>query len=196
MLTGLTGQTGAGKSQVSAMLRERGFDVIDADLTSRQVTQPGSACLAELADTFGGGILRQDGSFDRGRMGGIVFGNAEKLRQLEAIIFPHIMRAIRGEASRLREGSRGIFLDAPTLFESGADKDCEKIVSVIAPLELRLRRILARDGLTEEAAARRISSQQEDAFYASRSDFVIVNDGGLQLLAARVDEMVAFLFGG
>lgn len=193
-VAGLTGQTGAGKSSVSRIVRSQGIVVIDCDQVSRDVVAEQKQCLADLALEFGITILNADGTLNRKRLGALAFGNPEKLARLNAIIFPHIRRDIRLriEALALR-GEKLVMLDAPTLFESGADADCDYIVSVIAPQDLRLNRIVIRDHLTDDEARRRMASQQDDAFYAARSDFVIVNDGDPQDLHLRTLEMLEAL---
>ena len=190
LLVGLTGQTGAGKTTVSGYLIRLGYRVIDADLVARQVVAGGSRCIAELATAFGMDIILRDGTLDRRKLGDIIFADKEKRAKLNRIIFPYIQDEIFGEVERLRhDGVNVIFLDAPTLFESGSDKECDLIVSVIAPLRLRLARIMARDRLGEKQAMNRIKSQQEDEFYTSRSDFVIVNDKDLGQLREQLDSL-------
>ena len=177
MLIGLTGQTGAGKSEVCAILLEYGFDIINADSVARDVTRAGSECLGKIVEEFGDKMLRPGGKLDRKALGELVFSDAASLDRLEDIIYPYILREIKKRAGELSPGSKGIFLDAPTLFESGANKFCEKICSVTAPEDLRMERIIARDNLTSEEAANRMNSQQRDEFYASRSHWVINNNG-------------------
>ncbi|MDR2908962.1 MAG: dephospho-CoA kinase, partial [Oscillospiraceae bacterium] len=120
-LIGLTGQTGAGKSTVSAYLRSWGCRVVDADSAARRAVQRGSECLLRIAGAFGEGILLPDGSLDRARLGRLVFSDKEKKKTLEGIIFPYIMAVVDKDIESGREeGEAAVFLDAPTLFESGA----------------------------------------------------------------------------
>ena len=193
MLIGLTGQTGAGKSEVCGILLGYGFDIINADMVARDVTCAGSDCLREIADEFGDGVLQADKSLDRKALGAIVFSDAQRLSCLEGIIFPYILREIDERVRRLRPKSKGIFLDAPTLFESGASKSCDKICSVTAPKKLRIQRIIARDGITAETARQRMSSQHDDEYYTSRSDYVIINGGTKAELHGAVLDMLRAL---
>ena len=191
LLMGLTGQTGAGKTTVSGHLLNLGYRVIDADIVARQVVAGGGECIAELARVFGGEILLPDGNLDRRRMGDIVFADPEKRALLNEIIFPYIGREIVGEVERMRTGgSPVIFLDAPTLFESGIHQNCDKIISVIAPVNTRLERIIARDKLTQEQAISRIRAQHDDEYYTSRSDYVISNGGDLAGLREQLDSII------
>lgn len=173
---GLTGPTGAGKTTVSKVLAQNGYFIIDADQVARKVVLPGSECLLKIAEVFGGEVLNLDQSLNRQALGGIVFSNKDKLKQLEGIIFPYIIRDIQQMIKQSEEqGNHIVILDAPTLFESGCDKLCDKVIVVIAPLNARLMRIVSRDSITFEQAMQRISAQQNDAFYTQRADFVVDN---------------------
>ncbi|MFV0401312.1 MAG: dephospho-CoA kinase [Oscillospiraceae bacterium] len=191
-IIGLTGQIGAGKTSVSDLLRGYGYTVIDADVVAREVVQKGKACLMDLVLAFGTDILAPDGSLNRRRLGDVVFADKEKRLELNRITFPHIQKAIFARLDQLRkEGVPIVFLDAPTLFESGTDSYCDKIVSVVAQTDLRRERILARDtDLTPKQVDRRIAAQHDDAFYAARSDFVIRNDGNQNDLRIQVLHML------
>lgn len=191
IIVGLTGQTGAGKSVVSGLLTDRGFRVIDCDKVARQVVEKGTSCLLDLSIEFGTEILNADGTLNRKRLGAIVFSDKAKQKRLGQITFPYIQEEIFTMVTRLRDsGEQVVFLDAPTLIESGTDKSCDKVVSVIAPAEERFIRIVRRDDLTAEEAERRMKAQHDDAFYTDRSDFVIVNDGDMTALRVKVMEML------
>ncbi|MCL2580248.1 MAG: dephospho-CoA kinase [Oscillospiraceae bacterium] len=194
LLVGLTGQTGAGKTTVSGYLLRLGHRVIDADVMARHVVAKGGNCLLDLAVTFGGEIILADGTLDRKKMGDIIFSDKEKRMIFNKIIFPYIQEGIFDEVERMREdGAPIIFLDAPTLFESGTHTNCDRIISVIAPLVFRKERIISRDKLTDEQAVNRIKSQHDDEFYTSRSDYVICNDKDLGALRERVDQVIGEL---
>lgn len=193
-MIGLTGQTGAGKSTVCGILLGRGFVVIDADVVARQVVEKGRRCLVDLAVEFGVEILEADGSLNRRRLGAMVFSHREKRRRLNRIIFPYIREEIEHRIEDYAlSGATVLFLDAPTLFESGSESYCDKVVSVVAPRDIRLRRLLDRDSRrTMEEIENRIDAQHGDDYYASRSDFVIVNDGDLSALRVQVLEMLEY----
>lgn len=191
IVVGLTGQTGAGKSTVSRLLSSRGYRVIDADIVARQVVQKGNECLLELALEFGTRILDAEGNLNRRKLGAMVFADRAKRQRLNQITFPYIQEEIRTQLEALRRsGEPVVFLDAPTLFESGSDRFCDKVVSVVAKKSLRLARILARDKITEQEAENRIASQFDDEYYQSRSDFTIRNDSDLTALRIQVLEML------
>lgn len=184
---GLTGQTGAGKTTASAALREGGLPVIDCDLLARDVVNNSKSCLGDLVLAFGCDIIDHNGELNRRKLSAAVFGDRKKLRQLNAITFPHIVRRIEEEIEAFcRRGAGALVLDAPTLYEAGADKLCDAVVAVIAPVETRLWRIVERDGLTEEEAMNRIRSQHDDAFFRQRAGYVIENTGTPQELIEAV----------
>lgn len=192
---GLTGQTGAGKTTVSQILRKAGIPVIDADGVARAVVEPGRPALGELAAAFGEDILRE-GALDRRKLGRRVFADGEELKKLNGVMFPHIRREIEEQIAALdRAGEETVVLDAPTLFESGADKLCGRICAVVAPEDVRCRRIMARDGMTEEEAMRRIRSQHSDRFFYEHCEIVIENSGSLQELATSAEKLVRMLKG-
>ncbi|MBQ2750974.1 MAG: dephospho-CoA kinase [Oscillospiraceae bacterium] len=190
-VVGLTGQTGAGKSSVSKIIRAQGIEVIDCDLVSREVVANEKRCVADLALEFSITILNMDGTLNRKRLGSIVFGDKAKLEKLNEIIFPYIKEYIYRRIEELEQDGKDIVvLDAPTLFESGIDAECDFVISVIAPETQRLNRIVIRDHLSDEDARKRMASQHNDEFYTSRSQLVIVNDGDQHDLHVKALELV------
>lgn len=191
LVVGLTGQTGAGKTTVSALFAKHGFEVINADCVARQVVTPHSPCLLELCECFGNQILLPDGSMNRRRVAEIAFPDPCKKEILDSVMFPYITREILAEIQRFAaEGKRWILLDAPTLFESHADDFCQLVLSVLADAELRRTRIMERDGLTFEQAEHRMRAQLSEAYFQTHSDFVIYNNGEAEMLAAVTSEVI------
>lgn len=190
LIVGLTGQTGAGKSTVAGVFVNNGFVHIDADQISREVVEPGKPCLEELFDFFGDGVRRDDGSLDRRALASIVFKDKKKLESLNSITHPFITEEIFSRINRYTmNGEKLILLDAPTLFESRASDFCDLIISVIADPEIRCRRIMERDGLTEEAARERMNAQLPESFFIKQSDHVIRNNTDLSRLYALSAEV-------
>lgn len=176
-LIGLTGGIGAGKSYAAALFMKNGFSLIDADEVSRNIYQKSGACYLEVIKVFGQAILDNEGNIDRKELAAIVFQDREKLDELNRIAHRHIMAHIWQQVCTLKEkGKRYILLDAPQLFEAGADRMCDCVVSMIAPESLRLARVMDRDGVTAEQAISRMRMQYEDAFFIAHSDYVIYND--------------------
>ncbi|MFT3952667.1 MAG: dephospho-CoA kinase [Oscillospiraceae bacterium] len=181
-MVGLTGQSGAGKTAVSAVFAEAGYGVIDADKAARDVTAPGSACCKALAEFFPEAF---DAGFalDRRRLGALVFGDRARLDLLNQTIYPFILAHIDALSDALvKAGKTLLLLDAPTLFEAGADASCDVIVSVLADENTRLTRVVARDGISEEQARKRFSSQKSAEFFRANSDYTIENNAGADAL--------------
>lgn len=192
---GLTGPTGAGKSTVAQALREREIPVLDCDIVARGITEKGSPVLAELAQAFGTDILLPDGTLNRRLLGSRAFCDETKTKLLNHITHPAIMGKIKDRLAELaQEGNNIAVLDAPTLFEAGADALCDFTVCVTAGEETRLRRIMERDKISEEQARLRMSAQKPVEYYVRKSSFAVENEDGapvtrkINLLLKKVEE--------
>lgn len=194
VIIGLTGMSGAGKTTACEAFRECGFAVINCDLTARTVTERGRPALREIALRFGDCLL-PDGELDRRKLGSVVFSSETERLALNKIIYPYIAYEIILEIiSYIERGERYILLDAPTLFESGIDGICDKVVSITADMETCVSRITARDGLTPEQARQRLSSQFSEEIYQSRSDHCLKNNGTAEELRKRVSEIAGLIY--
>ena len=194
MVIGLTGQSGSGKSFLSSRFSEKGIPVIDADAVGQKVTGGNPGWLRALRAAFGNNIFEPDGSLNRKKLGAVVFSNPAKLELLNQTVFPFITREIgRLIADEDAAGGRMLLLDAPTLYEAGADRFCRYVVAVCAPLEFRLQRIMERDSLSKESALLRISAQKDDSYYADRADFILHNDGTKEEFLRKADELIELL---
>ena len=194
MLTiGLTGPSGAGKGTVASLFAAHGVPSIDTDKVYHDLLIPPSACLDELSARFGTGILTPDGMLNRGALAAIVFaeGHGTDLADLNTITHRHILAKTREMlAAYAAQGVPAVLVDAPQLFESGFDAECGFILSVLAPYELRLSRIMARDGLDETRAKARLDASHTDDFFRERSDAVMINDGALDAMEAEVRRLL------
>ena len=189
IIVGLTGQSGSGKTTVAEVFKENGFEILNADIISRKVMEKNSPCLSEVAETFEG-VLLEDGSLNRKKLGDIVFSDRDKLNLLNSITYPYITKEILNKIEELSQNNiKLILLDAPTLFESRADDFCELIISVISERDLRLNRIIKRDNLTDEQAEKRMSCQYDNNFYINNSDFIIKNNKSIEDLKAKAKEL-------
>ncbi len=187
---GLTGMSGAGKTTACEVFREHGFHIIDCDNVAREVVKCGRPALADIAAHFGSGILTPDGGLDRKKLGGIVFSDKQKLAELDGLIYPFIHFEIIRELTEFSgTGERLFLLDAPTLFESGADIFCDCIVSVTADISVCRERIMLRDGLTAGQAEKRLLSQHDAEFYRERSDHCAENNGDREQFAAGLAQI-------
>ena len=177
MIIGLTGPTGSGKSLIAPAAETFGFRVIDCDQTARRAVRKGSPGLAALTKAFGNDILTPNGELDRKALALLAFSSPEKTNLLNQTLLPYIVTLALGEA-----GEGDVLFDAPTLFESGIDRQCDKTIAVLADRNLRLQRIMQRDGLTVEEANLRIHAGKPDSFYVKNADFVIKNNGDASTL--------------
>ncbi len=173
---GLTGKTGAGKSTVAALLKEKGYYLIDGDLLARVITEKERPALRALADFFGEDILLEDGSLDRRALAVKAFASKENTEKLNNITHPAIYdEAVREIKKAQQQGYEKVLFDAAALFESECRSLCSKMIVVTAPEDIRLERILARDTISREDALRRMSAQREDEYYLSQADIIIKN---------------------
>ncbi|MBQ8000764.1 MAG: threonylcarbamoyl-AMP synthase [Ruminococcus sp.] len=189
-LIGLTGPTGAGKGAVGMLLSDAGCAVVDADkIAHKALTVP--ECIVKLTDAFSAEIINPDGSVNRKVLASCAFKDEASTQLLNSITHPVILTLAKEEFEHLfAQGYRHIVFDAPTLFESGSHTLCQKIIAVTAPRELRLARILIRDGITEAQALSRINAQKDSDFYTSRADFVISNDSDLEHLKCQTERII------
>ncbi|MBR2019083.1 MAG: dephospho-CoA kinase [Clostridia bacterium] len=191
LVIGLTGPSGAGKSTVAERLAAYGLPIINADEVYHQLLIPPSKCLNELVDSFGTSILSPNGTLNRRALGEIVFSHPAALDRLNAIAHKHVMEEIRNQLELLRrKNTRAAVLDAPQLFEAGANRDCSVIISVLADTKLRLERIVERDGLDADTAYRRIAAQKKDEFFRSHSDYIIENNGSAEALYPQIHRIL------
>ncbi|MBO5931071.1 MAG: dephospho-CoA kinase [Clostridia bacterium] len=194
LVIGLTGPTGAGKGAVATIFEGYGIPVINADRVYHELITPPSSCLQELVEIFGKEILLPDGSLNRRALASIVFSNPAAREKLNTVTHRYVMEEIRTRMERLRREEVPVAaLDAPQLFEAGAHKACGAVVSVLAERQTRLERIVARDNITPEAAMRRILAQKSDEFFKTHSDYIIENNGNIELLTPQVHRILAEL---
>lgn len=175
MVIGGTGSSGSGKSLLGKMLKSHGFCVINADETVHKIYNEDKSCIKEIADRFGSEVVFQNGQINRNELGKIVFADKREKEALERIIFPRVLDVL--EKMITKAGSKDVFLDAPTLFESGADRLCDFTIAVLAEENIRLERIKKRDGITETQAKLRLKAQPDDSFYIASADKLLYNNG-------------------
>ncbi len=180
---GLTGPSGVGKGWVCNYLAQFNIPSIDTDAVYHELLIPPSQCLDELVMTFGQQILN-DGKLDRATLATIVFSDPQKLKLLNTITHKYILAQTDVLLNTYRrEGRPAAIVDAPALFESEYDTNCDFVITVLADKELRLKRIIKRDGLSKQAAEKRLNAQKADEFYASRAKYTVINNGNDSLLS-------------
>ncbi len=175
-IIGLTGLTGAGKSTVAQKLMAYGCYHIDADKVAREVINNNVNVKNKLKEHFGTDVINADGTTNRPLLASRAFADEESTNALNEITHPAVIEEIKSIIKDMEEvGYRGIIIDAIALFESGLDSLCDFNVTVIAPKEIRLERIMKRDNITKEKALERINAQKDESFFTSRADFVLWN---------------------
>lgn len=193
LVLGLTGQSGAGKGEVSHSFSSfDGVICLDTDKTAREVVEKGKPCLAELCEYFGEEILDSDGNLNRKKLAEIAFSDEEKHEKLNEITHFHILREIKAWLARAeKDGVLVAVIDAPLLFESGADALCDITVGIISPYPTRLKRIIKRDGLDKKSAKMRLDAQPKDSFFEEKCDYIIANNGTLKSLKAKAQLLLS-----
>ncbi len=194
---GLTGGIGSGKTAAAARLAEKpGVRAVYADDVARHLMATDPAVRAALVARFGPETFDDRGALDRARLAARVFGDAEELAALNAIVHPAVRRAMLDEVARARaDGVRLLVYEAALLFEVGAAALVDHVAVVDAPLETRLARVAARDGATREQVLARMARQLDPAELRRRADTVIDNDGDLVHLHAQADALYERLVG-
>lgn len=175
---GITGPTGAGKTTALSALTELGVHIIDADAVYHQLLARSAPMRQALTGRFGPAILDERGQVDRKALGGVVFADPAALADLNAITHRFITAEIdRQTAQAEAEGRPAVAIDAIALIESGVGDSCDAVVGVLAPRETRVRRIMAREGISEDYARKRVAAQQGDDFYCARCTHILDNGG-------------------
>lgn len=189
MKIGLTGSIACGKSTVSTYLRESGCDIVDADALSRALTAPGGRALPAIREAFGSSVFDGD-VLDRRKLGALVFSDAAKRDQLNALLHPLILSEIDEQMNRLDEPGRIVVGDVPLLFECGMQAWFDRIWVVSVPRRIQIERLTARDSLTSLEAERRIDAQLPLEDKIRQADAVIDNSGSVQETIRQVDALL------
>ncbi|SDW69413.1 dephospho-CoA kinase [Marinococcus luteus] len=191
MVIGLTGGIASGKSLVADALREQGLPVIDADVISREVVEPGEPALEQIIEHFGPEILQFDGTLDRKKLGSVIFNDTEKRQVLNQIIHPAVRQRMMTKRDDLvREGNEHVVLDIPLLLENNLNFLVDRVIVVYVNEAIQKRRLVERDGRGEEDAAARIKSQMPLKEKRDLADAVIDNSGTEQETKTQVNELL------
>ncbi|MBK5462360.1 dephospho-CoA kinase [Peribacillus sp. TH27] len=180
-IIGITGGIASGKSSVSLYIQELGFTIVDADVASRAVVEPGEEAYHQVVKAFGEDILLVDGNIDRVKLGSIIFHDQEKRLLLNSIVHPAVRNWMRIKTEKaLAAGEETVFMDIPLLFESKLTFMVEKTLLVYVDERVQLERLMNRNGLSETDALARIQSQMPLADKKVLADAVIDNNGNLE----------------
>jgi len=184
-IIGITGKSGAGKTTVTKYFKKHDAEIVDADIIAREVVESGMPALEEIKNEWQDVV--SEGVLNRPALAKIVFNDAEELHKLNTITHKYIVEEIK---QRIKKSKAPIFIiDAIALFESGLSDLCDVTVCVTADKDVRLKRIMARDGLARIEAEERINAQKSDDFYKEKADFVILNnetESNLEEVADRI----------
>ena len=200
VIVGITGGSGSGKSLFCQYLRKIcAAALLDADEIYHELTDSRSACTRAIASAFGEAVLNDDGSLCRPALAAVVFAKGEaaakRLEQLNEITHRFVREEFEHRMALFKEeGFSVVLLDVPLLFESEFDRLCQFTISVLAERELRIARIVERDGISEDAAARRLDAQPSDDFYIKRSDAIVYNSESTENLKKQA-HIIAERFG-
>jgi len=187
----VTGGIGSGKTAVTDYLSSKGYTVIDADQIAHQITAPGGKAIPYIRNHFGDDFIREDGSMDRDKMRERVYGNPDQLRLLEEGTTKAVIRVVEDRVRECRDrGDKVVFLAIPLLFETGSAGDYDAVWSVVADNNVRIRRVMERDRLTEEMVRKIMSRQVSDDVRRAGSSDIIDNSGTLAELHSQVDHLL------
>ena len=188
----LTGPSGAGKGYVSAILEKMGIRCLDCDRVVHEIYRDDDFAVA-VSKALSFDVRSKEGGIDRALLRPLVFSKKENMERLQAMVYPMVRAAcIAFLEERERSGAPAAVVDAPQLFEAGFEGDYDLIVAVTAPLEVRILRIMERDGIGREAALEWIGKQLSEEEYIARSGAVLQNDGETDLTAAVLAILSAY----
>ncbi|QOS90453.1 dephospho-CoA kinase [Peribacillus sp. JNUCC41] len=190
-IIGITGGIASGKSTVSLYLQELGFTIVDADLASRAVVEPGEEAYHQVVKAFGEDILLPDGGIDREKLGSIIFNDQEKRLLLNGIVHPAVRKWMRLKTEEaLSSGEETVFMDIPLLFESKLTFMVEKTLLIYVDEQVQLQRLMNRNGLSETEALARINSQMPLADKKALADAVVDNNGDINETKRQVKSLL------
>lgn len=187
MILGLTGFSGAGKSTVAQIFKQYGFYHLDCDHIVHEQVYRDPIVLTALSEEFGKEII-SDGELNRSVLRKYTMGKPEALKRLNDLVMPYILSAIYADLKKHSDSH--IILDAPLLFESGLDQQCDCVLSIVADPQAATERIILRDHLQPKEASKRLSSQHSAEFYTGKSDYVLQNDGDLKTLQQYTESLI------
>ena len=191
IIAGLTGGIATGKSTVSSILREAGAIIIDADAIARDAVKKNLPAWHEIVRVFGKEVLLPDGEIDRARLGGIIFRDSTKKEILNKIVHPHVIQKV---AELIEEiGGRApdsiVILDVPLLIEAEMHKGLEDVILVYTPEQLQIKRLIERDGISDEEALLRVRSQMPIEKKREFATIIIDNSGTIETTNKRALEV-------
>ncbi len=190
----ITGGIACGKSEVAAMVAAQGIPVCEADALAHAVLAPGEAVHAAVISHFGAGVTDSSGAVDRVRLGRVVFGDEQKLAELNRLTHPEIMRRLRAWVAEQGATHTLVAAVIPLLYEIGDEANWDRVICVASPESDQRRRLAAR-GLSEAEARLRVMRQWPQAVKMERADYVIYNSGTRELLQQQTNDVIKHIRG-
>lgn len=189
---GVTGGIGSGKSFLSSMLKERGIPVFDSDTEAKKLMLTDVFIISSLKSLLGEDVYT-GGKLNKQLLASYIFSSADNAAKINSIVHPRVKKAFLSWADeRFSGGDRVVAIESAILFESGFSDVVDKIVTVVAPIDVRVSRVMSRDSTTRDKVMERINSQMGDDEKISKSDFIIENDGR-KPLNGQIDVMLSVL---
>ena len=190
MVIGLTGSIGTGKSEAARQLEALGASIISADQVGHEAYTPNTEAWEQVVAAFGDDILQDDGEIDRRKLGAVVFSDPGQLEKLNQIMHPRMARMVADKIEELRDqGVEVVVVEAALLFEAGWDSLVEEVWVTDSTEQVVIERLKQRNGMSEEEARKRISSQMDRTERLERSDYVIENSGDMATLGNTIKEL-------
>ena len=189
MIIGITGSSGSGKSTLCEILENNyNVKVLNADKIARRLSRKGTSYLIDIIKVFGKDIVDEEGELKRSKLAQIIYSDAKKREELNTYTFKYVKEDIIKKISKIQDETT-IVIDAPLLFEAELDKMCDKVIGIIAPREMQIERVVARDDIDYEDAEKRLAAQANDEFFIKNCDYIIKNDNGFSKIEEQIKDI-------
>ncbi len=192
LIIGVTGGIGSGKSVVCKIFERLGIAVYNADTEAKNLMNTDTALIKEIKKQFGANMYSAKEGLNRKKMAEVVFKNKEQLEKLNNLVHPFVKKHFQ-KWKKENMNSKYLVKEAAILFESGADEDCDRIVTVVAPNDLRIKRVMERDEVTKERVEAIMKNQMSSTEKIKRSDFVVTNDNQYLVIPQVLELHESFL---
>lgn len=188
-IVGITGNSGAGKTTICGILKEKySAHIIDADKIAKNLTKKGTMYLKSIIEYFGNDIIDVKGELKRSKLADIIYNDEEKRNNLNKLTFNYVVKEIKKNINKLKDKEL-IVIDAPLLFESNLDQICDIVIGVIAKKEDKIQRICNRDNISEETAKKRLNIQNNNNYIKERADYIIYNEASIEKLEEEIEKI-------
>ena len=188
-IIGITGSSGAGKTTICKILKQKykAF-IIDADEIAKQLSKKGTMYLNAIIQYFGKNIVDSNGELKRKDLANEIYQNDEKRKKLNELTFNYVVKEIKERIQKLQTEDL-IIIDAPLLFEAELDKICDLVIGVIAKEQEKIERICNRDNINKETAKKRLNIQKDNEYIKEKSDYIIYNESSIEKLEEEIDKL-------